>query len=101
MKEHAERNNNWDRSQLGTCSGVQGTVDQLIIIIIIIIIKIWRKHLSKLEEVPKGNHVLCEKDKKEMIRKYDLEATGYVNVISQLKVKVHNGSFKLKNYEIK
>ena len=30
-KEHAERNNIWDRSQLGTCSGVLGTVDQLII----------------------------------------------------------------------
>ena len=31
MKEYAERNNIWDRSQLGTCSGVLGTVDQLII----------------------------------------------------------------------
>ena len=31
MKEHAERNNIWDRSQLGTCSGVLGTVDQSII----------------------------------------------------------------------
>ena len=31
MKEHAERNNIWDRSQLGTCSGVLGTIDQLII----------------------------------------------------------------------
>ena len=31
MKEHAKRNNIWDRSQLGTCSGVLGTVDQLII----------------------------------------------------------------------
>ena len=31
MKEHAERNNIWDRSQLGTCSGVLGTVDQLLI----------------------------------------------------------------------
>ena len=30
-KEHAERNNIWDRSQLGTCSGVLGTIDQLII----------------------------------------------------------------------
>ena len=31
MKEHADRNNIWDRSQLGTCSNVLGTVDQLII----------------------------------------------------------------------
>ena len=31
MKDHAERNNIWDRSQLGTCSGVLGTVDQLVI----------------------------------------------------------------------
>ena len=31
MKEHADRNNMWDRSQLGTCSNVLGTVDHLII----------------------------------------------------------------------
>ena len=30
-KEHAGRNNVRDRSQLGTCSNVLGTVDQLII----------------------------------------------------------------------
>ena len=30
MKEHADRNNIWDRIQLGTCSNVLGTVDQLI-----------------------------------------------------------------------
>ena len=64
-------------------------------------VKTWRKHLSKLEDVCKGNHALCEKDKKEMIHKYDLEAPGYINVISQLKVKTHNGYYKMKNYEIK
>ena len=31
MKEHAERNKIWDRRQLGTCSGVLGTLDQLTI----------------------------------------------------------------------
>ena len=31
MKEYAGRNNIWDRIQLGTCSGVLGTVDQLIV----------------------------------------------------------------------
>ena len=31
MKENAERNNIWDRSQLRTCFGVLGIVDQLII----------------------------------------------------------------------
>ena len=31
MKEHAERNNIWDRSQLGTCSRILGTADQLTI----------------------------------------------------------------------
>ena len=31
MKDLAERNNTWDRSQLGMCSGVLGTVDQLVI----------------------------------------------------------------------
>ena len=42
-----------------------------------------------------------EKAKKEMICKYDLKTTGYVNVISELKVEIHNGSLKMKNYEIK
>ena len=36
-----------------------------------------------------------------MIWKYGTEATGYINVISQLKVKIHNCSIELKNYEIK
>ena len=31
MKNHADRNNIWDKSQLGTCSGILGTVDQLVI----------------------------------------------------------------------
>ena len=31
MKEHSERNNIWDRCQLGACSGVLWNVDQLII----------------------------------------------------------------------
>ena len=31
MKEHMERNNIWNRGQMGTCSGVLGTVNQLII----------------------------------------------------------------------
>ena len=34
-----------------------------------------------------------------MLCKFDLESTGYINVISQLKGKVHNGSLKLKNDE--
>ena len=28
-------------------------------------VKTWRKKLSKFEEIRKGNHVLCGKDKKE------------------------------------
>ena len=31
MKDHVDRNNIWDRNQMGTCSGVLGTVDQLVI----------------------------------------------------------------------
>ena len=31
MKDHADRNEIWDKSQLGTCSGVLGTIDQLLI----------------------------------------------------------------------
>ena len=31
MKDHADRNKIWDKSQLGTCSGVLGMVDQLLI----------------------------------------------------------------------
>ena len=33
---------------------------------------------------------------KKIIRKYDLETTVYINVISQLKVKIHNVSLKIK-----
>ena len=31
MQDHAEQNEIWDKSQMGTCSGVLGTVDQLLI----------------------------------------------------------------------
>ena len=31
MKDHADRNETWYKSQLGICSGVLGTVDQLLI----------------------------------------------------------------------
>ena len=31
MKERADRNNILDKSHLGTCSGVLGTVDQLLV----------------------------------------------------------------------
>ena len=64
-------------------------------------VKTWRKQLSKFEEICKGNHVLCEKDKKEMTWKYGTEANGYINLISQLKVKIHDCSIQMKNYEIK
>ena len=36
-----------------------------------------------------------------MVHKYELEATWYINVISQLKVKVDNGSLKLDNGSLK
>ena len=31
MKDHVDRNEIWNKSQLGKCSGVLGTVDQLLI----------------------------------------------------------------------
>ena len=36
-----------------------------------------------------------------MTRKYGTEANGYINLISQLKVKIHDCSIQIKNYEIK
>ena len=30
MKDHADKNEIWDKSHLGTCSGVLGTIDQLL-----------------------------------------------------------------------
>ena len=36
-----------------------------------------------------------------MTRKYGTEANGYINLISQLKVKIHDCSIQMKNYEIK
>ena len=41
------------------------------------------------------------KKTKKIIRKFDLEVTRYINAISQLRLKVHNDSLTLKNYEIK
>ena len=45
------------------------------------------KNLIYLNEVRKRNHALCEKDKKEMICKYDLKKTKkrwFVNIISDI-----------------
>ena len=64
-------------------------------------VKNCRKQLSKFEEICKDNHALWEKDKNEMIWKNGTEVPGYINVISRLKVKIHNCSIKMKNYEIK
>ena len=36
-----------------------------------------------------------------MIRKYELKAYGYINIITDLEVKVHNSNIKLKNYKTK
>ena len=35
-----------------------------------------------------------------MIPKDNLEASKYINILSQMYVKMHNGSLKMKNYEI-
>ena len=42
MKDHADRNEIWDKSQLGTCSGVLGTVD-LLFIDSAIMDEVWEK----------------------------------------------------------
>ena len=36
-----------------------------------------------------------------LIRKHDLEPTGYTNIRSQLKIKTRNVNLQMKNYEIK
>ena len=43
----------------------------------------------------------CENGKKEIICKYEPEVTEYINVIGQMRVKIYNGSLKMKKYEIK
>ena len=45
MRDHADRNEIWDKSQLGTCSGVLGTVDQLLIDSAIMN-EVWEKKIT-------------------------------------------------------
>ena len=47
MKEHAIRNYIWDKNQMGTCEGVLGTVDQLLIDNCIMLkVKIHKRNLE-------------------------------------------------------
>lgn len=55
-------------------------------------IKVPRGHLSKLEEVKKGNYGLSDTDNIITNKKYNIDPVGNIHVICQLKLKIHIGS---------
>ena len=59
----------------------------------------WRKDVSRLEEVRKGNHRLSETEKKRLNRKYELDAKGYLHIIHQLKVKIKRAGVNIRQYK--
>lgn len=64
-------------------------------------IKVWRRHLNLLAEVIKRNHRVRDTNSIAMNRKYNIDSVGYIYVIMQLKVEIHNGSLALRNYTSK
>ena len=63
-----------------------------------IMLKPGENILVSQKTFPKGIMYYVKNTKKRMISKYDTEASGYKNVINQLKVKIHNVSLKMKDY---
>ena len=59
----------------------------------------WRKDLSKIEEVKRGELKLKLKEGQDMNRKYQLEEKGTTQVTDVLKQKIRSGSAKIKKYE--
>ena len=59
----------------------------------------WRKDLSNIEEVRKGNSRLKQGEQDYMSRKYQLEGKGTWHVPEMLKQKIKAGGIKITRYE--
>ena len=62
-------------------------------------IKTWRKDLSKIEEVRRGNMRLKQRERERLNRKYHLEYGGTLYVSGMLKQKIKAGGVKIKRYD--
>ena len=59
----------------------------------------WRKDLSKIEEVRRGNMKLKQRKRDRLNRKYHLEERGTMYVSGMLKQKIKAGGRKVKRYD--
>ena len=62
-------------------------------------IETWRKDLSRIEEIRKGNTRLKQKERKRLSKKYRLEENGTLYVSDMLKQKIKAGGIKIKRYD--
>ena len=62
-------------------------------------IQTWRKDLSKIEEVRRGNMRLKQRERERLNRKYHLEERGTLYVSGMLKQKIKAGGVKIKRYD--
>ena len=62
-------------------------------------IETWRKDLSKIEEVRRGNMGLKQRERERLNRKYHLEERGILYVSGMLKQKIKAGGVKIKRYD--
>ena len=59
----------------------------------------WRRDLSKIEEIRRGNMRLKQREREQLNRKYRLEENGTLHVSDMLKQKIKAGGIKIKRYE--
>ena len=62
-------------------------------------IEIWRKDLSKTEEIRKGNTRLKQREREWLNKKFRLEEKGTLYVSVMLKQKIKAGGIKIKRYD--
>ena len=62
-------------------------------------IETWRKDLSKIEEVRRGNMRLKQRERKRLNRTYHLEERGTLYVSGMLKQKIKAGGVKIKRHD--
>ncbi|XP_037776982.1 uncharacterized protein LOC119573954 [Penaeus monodon] len=62
-------------------------------------IETWRKDLSKIEEIRRGNMRLKQRERERFNRKYRLEENGTLCISDILKQKIKAGAIKIKRYD--
>ena len=62
-------------------------------------IELWRKDLSKIEEIRRGKMRLKQIERERLNRKYNLEEKGTLYTSNMLKQKIMAGRIKIKRYD--